>query len=643
MSTGTAAPESAAGQGGTLQPTTLPLKLADYSGRTRRGRVIFLPERQGIEEYLNPAAGEEFRILILAEPTEGPLVPADSVVICAPARPLSGGGPPRSRDRKSARHAGLPLALNDLEALRQGRLLARTLLQVTAEEIFEGGRARLALLAKDLLVAQALADYLDAMAMALAAPGSPKPATSERLDELRGLLEACVGAQLGPDAAEAEAAITNVMQLTSTAGRQELLACAKRLYLNKQSLMEDIYLLRCLQQKPDEASELLAMRRFLSRAPVPAEWGEMPADRRLLTDELTFVALATEPLRFPLARAALERFRRRYVSAYRENHARHWAEMARIHAALIEEHAHADALRRINTLAELGPPMGTAALAAFEDLLAETAGCPSGTNVEEAAGVEGDCPACRLTLDQSPPTQRAQQVIARIERACDKQVTRLSSHIVHLIIRGRGDARLQQLLTMLQASQLSNLRDIMDDEVLSYLRAALSTQVSAPPAVEAAGAQRLPAADDLAGMVLREVLGRHGRAELHELLRKVAERMAAPYAVRVAGRPLAERVEETAAIILEQGCRVDSPRAEGDARYIDEYTCPFPEAARRNPAVCALHVRWVSILTGGDVRLTSSLLRNQPSCSFRIQERPAGGRRGGAPRHLPSRYSPRRG
>jgi len=628
-----------ASQEETAHLASLSLKLADHSGRTRRGRAIFLPKFGDAADNLHPVDGEEFRILILAEPPEGPLVPPEGVVVIAPARPLSGARAPQRRTSKPARHPALSLTADGLELLRQGRLFARAPLQVTAEEIFAGGRARLALLARDLLVSQALSGYLNAIAIALGAPGPAKPATSERLGELRGLLEASGSLHFGREAAEADTAITNVMELTSTAGPQELLACAERLYLNKQALMEDIYLLRSLQQSPAEAGELLALRRFLSGAQVPAEWEELAADRSLLAEEITFVALATEPQRFPLARAALERFRRRYVVAYREHHTRHWAEMARLHAALLDEHAHAEALRRMNTLAELGPPMGVGALAAIEDLLAETSGCPLSAGVEDVAVAEGGCPNCRLSLDQSPPAQSVKEVIARIERACDKQVTRLSSHIVHLIIRGHGDARLQQLLTVLQASQLSSLRDVMDDEVLSYLRAALSTEAGAPPAVETFSAPQPEALDDFAGIILREVLGRHGQREVHELLRKVAERMAAPYAGRVAGRPLAERVEETAAIIREQGCRVDSPRSEGGAHYIDEYTSPLPAAARRNPAVCAFHVEWVSILTGGDARLTRSLLRNQPSCTYRIRERPSGGK---APRHLPPRYRARR-
>ena len=616
----TARPESA-GREETPHLVSLSLKLGDHAGRTRRGRAIFLPKHGGPADIPGPSEGDEFRILILAEPLDGPLVPPEGTVVSAPARPLSGFRAAKRRPSTSTGHAGLPITQADLEALRKGRLFASVPLPVTAEEVFAGGRARLALLAKALFVSQALSGYLEAIAIALAAPGPAQPAAIERLKELRLLLEACGGAGFVREAAEAETAITNLRELTASAEPPEVLAGAERLYPSKQALMEDIYLLRSLQQNPDEASELLGMRRFVSQAQVPADWGELAADRALLAQELTYAALATESQRFPLARAALERFRRRYAEAYAQHHSRYWAEMARLHAMLLEERAHAEALRRINTLADLGPPMGVGILATAEELLAQPSGCPQGGSVEDIAAAEGGCLVCRLTLDQSPPAQPVQQTIARIERACEKQVTRLTSHIVHLVIRGRGDARLQQLLTVLQASQLSNLLDIMDDEVLAYLRTALAPEGEAP-AAETPSPPGPEAADELAGSILREVLSRHSQAELHVLLRKVAERMAAPYTDRVAGRPLAARAREIAAIILEQGCRVDAPRAEGGAHYIDEYSCPFPLTAARNPAVCAFHVEWVSILGGADVRLTRSLLRNQPACTFRIGGRP---------------------
>ena len=125
--------------------------------------------------------------------------------------------------------------------------------------------------------------------------------------------------------------------------------------------------------------------------------------------------------------------------------------------------------------------------------------------------------------------------------------------------------------------------------------------------------------DALASVLLEEVRSSQGNERLHELLHKVAERMAGPYRERVQGKPLLGRVRETARIMEEQGCLVDVREAEGDEYYIDEYTCPFPKVAQQDRAVCALHVDFVRILTGADTRLTRSLLRGERACTYRVR------------------------
>lgn len=125
--------------------------------------------------------------------------------------------------------------------------------------------------------------------------------------------------------------------------------------------------------------------------------------------------------------------------------------------------------------------------------------------------------------------------------------------------------------------------------------------------------------DALASVLLKEIRSSDGNERLHELLHKVAERMAAPYAERVQGKPLPERVGETARIMEEQGCMVDTRDGEGNEFYIDEFTCPFPKVAEQDRAICALHVDFVRILAGGDARLTQSLLRGERACSYRIR------------------------
>ena len=131
--------------------------------------------------------------------------------------------------------------------------------------------------------------------------------------------------------------------------------------------------------------------------------------------------------------------------------------------------------------------------------------------------------------------------------------------------------------------------------------------------------------DLLAAVILEEIRSEDGNERLHQVLHRVAARLASPYVDRVEGRPLGERVKETARIMEEQGCMVDVEEREGEY-LIDEYTCPFPKVAERDRAVCALHVEFVSLLSGGDTRLTRNLMRGENACTYRIRpvEKPAG-------------------
>lgn len=125
--------------------------------------------------------------------------------------------------------------------------------------------------------------------------------------------------------------------------------------------------------------------------------------------------------------------------------------------------------------------------------------------------------------------------------------------------------------------------------------------------------------DTLANFLIEEIRSSEGNEKLHQLLQRVAGRLAEPYIDRVTDRPLSERVQETTRIIEEQGCMADFSEKEG-VYFIDEYTCPFPKTAEQDRAVCALHVEFVRMLTAGDAKLTRSLMRGERACTYRIRE-----------------------
>jgi predicted ArsR family transcriptional regulator len=111
-----------------------------------------------------------------------------------------------------------------------------------------------------------------------------------------------------------------------------------------------------------------------------------------------------------------------------------------------------------------------------------------------------------------------------------------------------------------------------------------------------------------------------GKDGLQTLLRRVSQNLAAPYLDRVQGKSPRKRAEEATRVLREQGCLVDMEE-DGDDILIREYTCPYDSVARQNSGVCVLHVDFVSRLTGGDVKLTTSLLRGDRACTYRIREK----------------------
>ncbi|GBD14864.1 hypothetical protein HRbin25_00748 [bacterium HR25] len=124
--------------------------------------------------------------------------------------------------------------------------------------------------------------------------------------------------------------------------------------------------------------------------------------------------------------------------------------------------------------------------------------------------------------------------------------------------------------------------------------------------------------DELALALLGELKASEGSERFHQLLKRVAARMAAPHIERVEGRPVEERVAETVRLMEEQGCLAQCSR-KGDEFYIDQFTCPYSRVAQEDRAICALHVEMVRQLVGADTRLTRSLLRGEGACTYRIR------------------------
>jgi predicted ArsR family transcriptional regulator len=124
--------------------------------------------------------------------------------------------------------------------------------------------------------------------------------------------------------------------------------------------------------------------------------------------------------------------------------------------------------------------------------------------------------------------------------------------------------------------------------------------------------------DELANALIEDARELLGPETLQKLMKNVAARFARQYASRLEGKSQQERLEETSRIIGDRGNVVEVEWV-GDDYLIRKHTCPFWNVATRNSAVCALDVEFVRQLAGADARLSSSLLRGDDCCTFRVR------------------------
>ena len=127
------------------------------------------------------------------------------------------------------------------------------------------------------------------------------------------------------------------------------------------------------------------------------------------------------------------------------------------------------ALDLLNTIPELGEATGdglTPALAGMEVQLSPCAVPSRDLDLDETPG----CPSCRLTLEQSLPTQALARLLSTIDATLGEMNRTLSNLMVERILHGQVDQRLEDFLKIVQASDLSALSNTISEELVTFIR-----------------------------------------------------------------------------------------------------------------------------------------------------------------------------
>jgi hypothetical protein len=298
-----------------------------------------------------------------------------------------------------------------------------------------------------------------------------------KIEELETTLEQTTSmlklmtAGLGPPPdKEVLAAVERLSHLSRCKSYQHFYQTVQQEYRAPSALAEDMSLHRRLCQLSEIAPEVLKVKAYLDSVVLRESDGELTMDRLSLLEQLTLDNLLAAPHLWPSIEALFDWFKPRYGDIYQSFHSNYNRELASLHSGLLAVKVKLEALHRLNSITELGPPLAEELWHEYETLLAEARPC-SATKVpiEE----QPLCPYCGLTLNATPP-RKIEQFLDRLHQALREQHRRLSAEAIRQILSQDKEHRVDQFIKVIQTSDLSSLANVLDDELVAFLRQLLA-------------------------------------------------------------------------------------------------------------------------------------------------------------------------
>ncbi|MEE8471606.1 MAG: hypothetical protein V3S82_00400 [Dehalococcoidia bacterium] len=483
-----------------------------HRGRRYRGEVI-------VADFWRAGLGEmegevPFRIVFLTRAQRVPR-PADprTVVLLpgrATARSKAAAGEYRSLREERASYGGAPppepgpierrlakgLFAAESEAFASGRILFRGEgLSLDPARVFglPDYRSRFDLiagsilaLARDMPLWNRTLDYARCLdeGFGPAAGAEDVIAQEKRLvSRLRGLRSALPGHRSGlyslwtglgktADGAALEA-LERLTSLSETRNAADFCARAESTFASARALEDALALCGHLQELTPQIPEILGVKNYLNAVELPEAEGEMAVDRLSILEQIDPGALISVPRLWPGLLDRFHWFQGRFRTLYGGFHRRYHEEIASLAPELDRMELEARALGYLNSIPELGVPVDPGLLGEHGRLKGELTHCPP-----DAKGVPLDeealCGRCGLRATSPLPRRVVEDFQYRLERALGQQQRRLSRKAVRQVLAQSHQPRIERFIQVVAASDLSSLANVLDDELVGFLRQLLA-------------------------------------------------------------------------------------------------------------------------------------------------------------------------
>ena len=283
----------------------------------------------------------------------------------------------------------------------------------------------------------------------------------EVLDRLSDILP-------GPGLEETRAALTRLRPVCGASEFRSVYSEARALDGGPRQLLLDVQVPGSVLRLGESLEEIGSLTVYLAGVGSSVS-GPLALDRDVLLAEMSPSELVRSPERWPAIVARFREYHSRYRRTYIVHHERCQVQASDVSAVLDDCRQKLHALSLLNSIGELGGSVGHDLGQRYIDLEPAVKRCPVDT---AALDLEASprCDGCGVLLGELPPTREVSLFSRDLERALGEQSRRLSTVLVHRILQDRADRRLENLLKVVQASDLSALSGVLDHELAVFIQ-----------------------------------------------------------------------------------------------------------------------------------------------------------------------------
>ncbi|MBT9159326.1 MAG: hypothetical protein AAGB97_05130 [Dehalococcoidia bacterium] len=271
------------------------------------------------------------------------------------------------------------------------------------------------------------------------------------------------------DAGEHDAVsrITDIVQAPNYA---QFYQAVQDRYTQPDAFAADISIYRRWENLSKSAAEILAVKNYLNAANLRDGDLELRTDLLSLRGQLNLKSFLNSPSLWPSVKAGFNEFKRRYRNIYQAHHRDYYKKVQELQQQLEELKPKLEALNKLNEVTELGESLGTDLPQHYQSLLPRLGSCDVSIVTEVSVENDPACSSCRLALTQEPPAEEVQHLSRDLGKALKEQLRRLSSEAVKRVLERSNEDKVTKLLQIVHASELSSLVNVIDDEVIKFVR-----------------------------------------------------------------------------------------------------------------------------------------------------------------------------